>query len=119
MSTPRSGHNRSIVLLDGGLPQRVTHSPAYPMQFMLNVYELRPSDAAARDAGRPFPRLPPQLVAKASRVTYYGGQHTARQTRDDLSGDIAAGAEQEMARVEDVRSTYAAAPASTTALRRD
>ena len=27
------------------LLRRVAQSPAYPMQFMLNVYELRPTDA--------------------------------------------------------------------------
>ncbi len=32
--------------LDGDLLRRVAQSPAYPMQFMLNVYELRPTDAS-------------------------------------------------------------------------
>jgi beta-glucanase (GH16 family) len=31
--------------LDGSLLRRVAQSPAYPMQFMLNVYELTPGDA--------------------------------------------------------------------------
>ncbi len=31
--------------LDGVLLRRTDQSPAYPMQFMLNVYELRPNDA--------------------------------------------------------------------------
>ena len=36
--------------LNGQMLRRVDQSPAYPMQFMLNVYELRPTDA-------PPPRL--------------------------------------------------------------
>ena len=32
--------------LDGGLLRRVEQSPAYPMQFMLNVYELKPDTGA-------------------------------------------------------------------------
>lgn len=32
-------------LFNGRLLRRVAQSPTYPMQFMLNVYELRPTDA--------------------------------------------------------------------------
>ncbi len=43
--------------LDGRRLRRSAQSPAYPMQFMLNVYELSRRGSAAVDGGRLLPRL--------------------------------------------------------------